>query len=61
MAKPGITRESPTYAEGVPFTARAGSGVLHLDNFNDKFLIALQRMPSGKLDLIALSIPRLAM
>lgn len=59
--KPGITRESPTYTEGVSYVARAASGVQQLDNYDDDFLVALQRMPSGKLDLITLSLARLAM
>jgi len=58
--KPGIERESPTYIEGVSYTPRAGSGIQQLDNFNDKFLLALQRMPGGKLDMVALSVERLA-
>ncbi len=60
MGKPGITRESPTYTEGLAGTYRAGSGVQQLDNFNADFIIALQRMASGKLDLVALSVERLA-
>ena len=59
--KPGITRESPTYTEGVSYVARAAAGVLQLDSFNDQFLVALQRMPNGKLNLVALSVERLAM
>lgn len=60
MAKPGIISETQTYTEGVPYVARAGSGIIELDNFNDKFLVALQRMPNGNLDLVALTIARLA-
>ena len=58
--KPGITRESPTYTEGVSYVPRAGSGIQQLDNFNDEFLVALQRMPSGKMNMVALSLERLA-
>jgi hypothetical protein len=58
--EPGITEEAPTYTEGVPYTARAGAGVQQLDEFNEAYLIALQRMPSGKLDLVTLSVERLA-
>jgi len=57
----GITVESLTYTEGAPYTARAGAGILQLDSFNDKFLLAFQRMPSGRLDMVTLSIARLAM
>jgi len=58
--KPGITRESPTYQEGVSYIPRSGSGVQQLDNFNDKFLLALQRQPSGKMDMVTLSLEWLA-
>jgi hypothetical protein len=61
LKKPGITRESPTYTEGVPYTARAGSSVQHLDNFSDKSVAGLQRMPSGRLDLVLYSIERMAL
>lgn len=60
LAEPGITRETPGYTEGVPYTARAGSGIQQLDVYNDRFLVALQRMPNGRLDLNALSVERLA-
>jgi hypothetical protein len=59
-AKPGIERESPTYQEGVPYIPRSGNGVQQLDNYNDKFLAALQRQPSGKMDLVAVSLEWLA-
>lgn len=58
---PGITRETPGYTEGTPYTPRAASGVLQLDAFTETHLLALQRMPSGKLDLVVLSVERLAM
>jgi hypothetical protein len=61
MGRPGITREVPTYTEGVPYTPRAATGVMQLDNFNDQFVVVLQRMPSGKLDLVSLSVDRLAL
>jgi hypothetical protein len=60
MANPGITRETPTYTEGVPYVARARAGTLHLDVFNDRFLAGLQRMSNGKLDLVAVSVARMA-
>jgi len=59
MANPGITRETPTYTEGVPYVARAHAGTLHLDVFNDRFLAGLQRMSNGKLDLVAVSVARM--
>lgn len=56
MAKPGITEETQTYTEGVPYTSRAATGVMQLDNYNDQFVVVLQRMASGKLDLVGLSV-----
>jgi len=50
-----ITSEVEGYLAGVKYTPRSGSGVQQLDNLNDKFIVATQRMPSGKLALISLS------
>ena len=52
LALPGITEEVPTYTQGVPYTARPGSGVQHLAPFTPTQVLMLQRMPSGKLDLV---------
>jgi len=50
-----ITEEVKGYLGGVKYTPRSGSGVQQLDNLNDKFIVATQRMPSGKLALVSLS------
>ncbi len=50
-----ITEEVEGYMAGVKYTPRSGSGVQQLDNLNDKFLIATQRLPSGKLALVSMS------
>lgn len=50
-----ITEEVQGYMGGVKYTPRSGSGVQQLDDLNEKFLIATQRMPSGKLALVSLS------
>jgi hypothetical protein len=55
-----ITKEVPAYTAGVSYVARSGSGVQQLDAFNDKYLLALQRMPNGKLDVVSLSLEWLA-
>ena len=56
----GITEEVPTYTSGVGYVPRSGSGIQQLDSFNEDYLIALQRMPSGSLDLVSLSLEWLA-
>lgn len=50
-----ITEEIEGYMAGVKYTPRSGSGMQQLDNLNDKFLVATQRLPSGKLALVSLS------
>ncbi len=49
-----ITEEVKGYMAGVRYTPRSGSGIQQLDDFNNKFILATQRMPSGSLDLISL-------
>jgi len=49
-----ITTEVEGYMAGVKYTPRSGSGVQELEDFNDKFILATQRMPSGKLALVSL-------
>lgn len=48
-----ITTEVKGYMAGVKYTPRSGSGVQELEDFNDKFILATQRMPSGKLALVS--------
>ncbi|MTI21320.1 hypothetical protein E1176_09845 [Fulvivirga sp. RKSG066] len=50
-----ITEEVEGYLGGVKYTPRSGSGVQQLDDLNEKFIAATQRMPSGKLALVSLS------
>ena len=50
-----ITTEVKGYLGGVKYTPRSGSGVQQLADFNKKFIVATQRMPSGKLSLVSLS------
>ena len=57
--KQPITEEVMDYTAGIPFVARTGT-IMQLDAFNDEFMVALQRMPSGRLDLVSLSLERLS-
>lgn len=50
-----INTEVKSYMSGVKYTPRSGSGVQELDDFNEKYIVATQRMPSGKLALTSLS------
>lgn len=56
-AQEAITEKPDGYLEGVSYEPRSGSGIQQIDNFNDGFIVSLQRMPSGKLDLRSLRIP----
>ena len=56
----GLTSEPDTYTAGVPYTAKSGGSIQQLANFNAKNILALQRTPAGKLDLISLPTRRLA-
>lgn len=50
-----ITTEVEGYLAGVKYTPRSGSGVQELADLNDEYILATQRMPSGKLSLVSLS------
>ena len=54
-----ITSEVEGYMAGVKYTPRSGSGIQQLADFNEKYILATQRMPNGKLDLVSLSKERL--
>lgn len=49
-----ITEEVEGYMGGVKYTPRSGSGVQQLDDFNEKYIVATQRLPSGKLAIVSL-------
>ena len=51
-----INTEVEGYLAGVKYTPRSGSGIQQLDNYNDKFILATQRMPSGELQIVSLSV-----
>ena len=48
-----INTEVEGYMAGVSYTPRSGSGVQELEAFNEKFILATQRLPSGKLSLVS--------
>ncbi|MBV6644726.1 MAG: hypothetical protein KI790_04725 [Cyclobacteriaceae bacterium] len=50
-----ITEEVQGYLAGVKYTPRSGSGIYHLANFNEKYIVMTQRMANGKLILSSLS------
>jgi hypothetical protein len=50
-----INSEVEGYLAGVKYTPRSGSGMQQLDDFNEKYILATQRLPSGKLALVSLS------
>ena len=54
-----ITSEVEGYMAGVEYTPKSGSGTQQLDDFNEKFILATQRLPSGKLALSSLPKERL--
>ncbi len=50
-----ITEEVEGYLAGVSYTPRSGAGVQHLSDFNQKYILATQRLPNGKLAMVSLS------
>lgn len=47
-----------TYTAGLEATYRSGMGVQHLATLNDKYLVGVQRTPSGTMDLVSLDVRR---
>lgn len=54
-----INTEVEGYMAGVKYTPRSGSGIQQLADFNEQYILATQRMPSGKLSLVSLPKRRL--
>ncbi|MGI9542183.1 MAG: hypothetical protein ACR2MX_02930 [Cyclobacteriaceae bacterium] len=50
-----INTEVEGYLAGVKYTPRSGSGISHLADYNDKYIIATQRMANGKLAIAPLT------
>ncbi len=53
-----ITTEVEGYLAGVPYEPRSGTGVQQLDAFNADYVVALQRLPGGTMDMVALKLRR---
>jgi hypothetical protein len=53
-----ITEEVEGYVSGVPYEIRSGTGIQQIDNLNAEYVVALQRLPGGTLDLVSLEIRR---
>ena len=53
-----ITSQPPGYTAGVRFESRSGTGIQQLDNFGDDYVLTLQRILSGRLDLSPMPVRR---
>jgi len=53
-----ITEEVEGYTAGVPYSVRSGTGIEQMDLLNADYLLALQRMPSGKLNMFSYPLAR---
>ncbi len=53
-----ITEEVPGYLAGVPYSVRSGTGIEQMDLLNPQYLVALQRMPSGKLNMVSYPVEK---
>lgn len=50
-----ITAEVEGYRSGVDYTPRSGGGIQQLTDYNEKYIVATQRQPNGKLALISIN------
>lgn len=50
-----ITEEVEGYLAGVKYTPRSGSGVYQLADYDEKYILATQRLAGGKLALVSLN------
>jgi hypothetical protein len=53
-----LTAKPASYTAGVRFESRSGTGVQQLDNLGDAYVVALQRLMSGRLDLVPMTVER---
>lgn len=56
--KGAITTETKSYVEGVKHEPRSGTGVQQIDSLNEKYILALQRLPGGTMDMVSLDVRR---
>jgi hypothetical protein len=53
-----ITTEVEGYVAGVPYEIRSGVGVQQMDRLNGDYIVTLQRLPGGTLDMVSLPVAR---
>lgn len=53
-----ITEEVKEYMAGVGYEPRSGTGIQQLDKLNGSYVLALQRLPGGTLDLVSMETQR---
>ena len=53
-----ITTEVKGYLAGVKWEPRSGTGILQMDTLNEKFILGLQRLPSGTVDVVSFDVRR---
>jgi hypothetical protein len=53
-----IDKRVETYVAGVRYEPRSGTGVLQMDNLGAEHVSVLRRLPSGRLDLVPVSVRR---
>jgi hypothetical protein len=53
-----ITTEVKGYTEGVTYEIRSGTGVQQMDRLNEGFILMLQRLPGGTLDMVSMPVER---
>jgi len=46
------------YTAGVPYEIRSGTGIQQMDSFGEKFVMAIRRMPGGRLVLESMPLDR---
>ncbi len=51
-----ITSEVKGYLAGVKWEPRSGTGIQQMDTLNEKFILTLQRFPSGQLDIVSYDV-----
>ena len=56
--KGAITTQVEGYIAGVKHEPRSGTGVQQIDSLNDQFILALQRLPGGTMDMVSLPVRR---
>jgi hypothetical protein len=53
-----ITEEVEGYLAGIAYEPRSGTGIQQIDRLNGEFILALQRLPGGTMDLVSIPVRR---